>query len=449
MSDKRYLEKHGNQWRVQVRVPPRLHAVIGKKRLVVPLHTDSLANANRLKFDVVAKLKGEIRTAEKGLLQRSDTLVDEAMRWRSSMETEEPPLEEIVDPDTGEPTLVEVPLIPSLLSERAEEVEQKHGEEAAQAFYKIARGEMTPIGSLVDLWMTERSDMKERQRSDYRRAVSRFAEWASVGIEGVSRKIVGRYISEEMIGSGMHPKTANKYISCLSSYWKWMIKRGHADNNPWQGQSLSKKLAPKITKRPFADDELLRLLKGSNDVFLLDLMKIAALTGMRLEEIASLRVMDVQNRAFNIKDAKTAAGIRQVPVHAVLIDTVERRTRDRGPMDFLFKEMGEARDGVKERGQIGTKRFITYRRRLGIEDRVEGQRQSNVDFHSFRRWFIKTARDALQKGAKGYDPWTLAEVVGHDTKGGSGELKMTMGVYPGPQSMAAKRACVEAVKLPL
>lgn len=82
-------------------------------------------------------------------------------------------------------------------------------------------------------------------------------------------------------------------------------------------------------------------------------------------------------------------------------------------------------------------------------ERSGDNRQSNIDFHSLRRWFIRTARNALQTGAKGYDPWTIAEVVGHDTTGTDSELAMTMGVYPGPQTMAAKRACIEAVKLPL
>lgn len=42
-----------------------------------------------------------------------------------------------------------------------------------------------------------------------------------------------------------------------------------------------------------------------------------------------------------------------------------------------------------------------------------GRRQSHIDFHSFRRWFVCKAVDALEKGAKGFTPWTIAEVIGH------------------------------------
>ena len=65
-----------------MRVPPSLWEIVGKKKLLVPLHTDSLANANRLKWDAVAKLKAVIRAAEKGTLRKpTDVLTDEALRW--------------------------------------------------------------------------------------------------------------------------------------------------------------------------------------------------------------------------------------------------------------------------------------------------------------------------------------------------------------------------------
>src|SRR5271166_5542078 len=54
------------------------------------------------------------------------------------------------------------------------------------------------------------------------------------------------------------------------------------------------------------------------------------------------------------------------------------------------------------------------------------------------------AREAILKGAQGYSPWTIAEVVGY-AKGEVG-LEMTMARYAGDETMEAKRACVEAVR---
>ncbi len=63
-----------------------------------------------------------------------------------------------------------------------------------------------------------------------------------------------------------------------------------------------------------------------------------------------------------------------------------------------------------------------------------------------RGWFVMSAREAILKGAQGYSPWTIAEVVGH-AKGEVG-LEMTMSRYAGDETLEAKAACVRAVKLP-
>jgi hypothetical protein len=41
-----------------------------------------------------------------------------------------------------------------------------------------------------------------------------------------------------------------------------------------------------------------------------------------------------------------------------------------------------------------------------------------MDFHNWRRWFIRRAVSGLEKGAAGYTPRTIASVVGHKVEGG-------------------------------
>lgn len=79
-----------------------------------------------------------------------------------------------------------------------------------------------------------------------------------------------------------------------------------------------------------------------------------------------------------------------------------------------------------------------HRERLGVHEKPEGQRQSNIDFHSFRRWFITKAEQA------GIPPNIISMVVGH----AEGRKGMTLGVYSGGPSLDQMRACVEAVRLP-
>jgi integrase len=439
-----------------VKVPERARPILGRSRLVRPLHTDSLAVANRLKHRVIAELQEEIARALIEARRRdkhdADQLTEEAFAWRADLASDSERPDELNEDG--------VPLggvVWSLLADRAEEIEKTEGPERSSYFYKVAHGIETPILSFVDAWLAERADMKPRQRIDYRRAVRKFTEWLAEvklpgSIEAVNRKIAGRYVSDAMVAKLVPWKTANKDISALSVYWKWLIKKGHTEANVWAGQSLPK-IKPKgedqNTKRPFTDDEVLTLLRGITNTLVLDAVTVAALSGMRTEEIARMKVADCAGGMFRVTDAKTQAGIRSVPIHPDLRQLVARRTKRKNPDGYLFHELTDPPPGsAMERGQGITKRFVAIRRQLGVDDRVPGRRQSRVDFHSFRRWFIRRAIDALHKGAKGYDQWTIADVVGHDREATEAGLGMTMGRYPGAAPLDAKQACVAAVRLP-
>ena len=106
----------------------------------------------------------------------------------------------------------------------------------------IATGKGTPIASQIEDWLAEK-DMKPRQKVDYRRAVTRFEAWL-VGssrastVEAVTRTMAGDYKTQAFVRTGAHPKTANKDISALSSFWNWLEPRGLTKENVWRGQSL-------------------------------------------------------------------------------------------------------------------------------------------------------------------------------------------------------------------
>jgi hypothetical protein len=86
-----YLAWHGAQWRVQVAVPRRLRGIVGAAVLFHPLHTDSLALANRDKHRHIHALKERIKAAEGELRRRKaepDALVSEALQWREAFKDE-------------------------------------------------------------------------------------------------------------------------------------------------------------------------------------------------------------------------------------------------------------------------------------------------------------------------------------------------------------------------
>jgi integrase len=454
--DTRYLEFHGAQWRVQMKVPHPLRSTLGKSKLVEPLHTDSLATANKLRWPILAKFKTLIADAERGLAKgvssSRDPLVKDALDWRRDTEEAQrnPELYAEYNPE-GELIADSHTVMRSFISDRAEEISKVEGPRRAALFQGIAGGTATPIMLLVDTWLSERP-VKPRQKMDYRRAVAKFDAFllerkGQAVVERVNRRMAGEYVSVRM-ADGTHPKTLNKDVSALSTYWRWLEAKGYIEANVWVRQGVAKKELPRSQgKRPFRDEEIKTLLVADAPRYLTDAIRVAALSGMRVEEIARLKVRDCQGGLFEIHEAKTKAGERIVPIHSRLKELIARRVKGKKPGEYLFDELPTpSPQSASERSQKISKRFTDLRRRIGLDDRIEGSRQARADFHSLRRWFIRKAGDALQAGVRGFSPWTIAQVVGHE--GGSLPLAMTMVKYRGEDSEGALRACVETVKLP-
>ena len=247
---------------------------------------------------------------------------------------------------------------------------------------------------------------------------------------------------------------AAAYLGFLREYWRWLKTRGYVSENPWLDQELpaprrpSRNDEPDEGKRPYTDNELRTLLNGPAQSHLPDLMRVAALSGMRIEEICQLLVSDCEGGEFRVWHGKTANAKRTIPIHHDLQTIIGRRLANKSPSDFLFHELPDVPASRDSRSDPASKMFGRYRRKMAIEERPNGKAKSNVDFHSFRRWFIKKARDRLDQGNAGYSPWTIADVVGHDDEGIQKILRLTMAHYPGPSSTEAKRALIDGIKLP-
>lgn len=457
----RYLEYHGNRIRVCIRVPPSMVARVGKTQLKETLQTTDPLEAEREKVDVVRRLRASLTGATTLAVTRAVTrsLLTEALEVKRLKElgglTIPGDAEHLgYDPET---TGFEVHI---------EEVENRPRirDAAVQRFATVAGGYQTPLSSLLDRWFAEKAGLSVGYREDIHRALSRLAAWCdrtrtSKTVEAITQREAGRYIHEQFVAHGVSSRTANKDLSCLRSYWRWMKRRHGTAVNPWMDQSIAKPNfktdVATAHKRPFSDDEVLKLLSDIGNDRERDFSLMSALSGLRLEEVAGLRVQDCNDGWLRITDAKTQSGLRTIPAHHGLHDLIASRSLGKVPSAYLFHDLDEQRVGSKrDRSAPVSQAFTRERRRLGVDERSSAsQRQSNVDFHSWRRWFIRQAVAGLERGGVGYTMWTIANVVGHKAEDGSLEgvalpLGMTMGRYPGIASRAAMRACVDAVTLP-
>lgn len=432
---RQYLEWHGRQWRVRLKVPAKVRDVIGRGKLTSPLHTADLKEANERKWPVLAQLKAIIQEAERAV-GNQDPVEREALLHRLS------------NAEEGTQYAIEL---------RATQLEQDVGYPGAKAFFDLASGTVTPLEDHTETFAAHRG-YRLKSRADFTRVLGWLGDWLRaaklpVALESVSRKQAGLFIAQSLT-RGRSMKKAAAYLAFLRQYWKWLVEKGHLAENPWTGQTLpaqpkaQRGAEPDGGKRPFTDDEVTKLLRGEADPMLADLMRIAALSGMRLEEICQLQVADCEGGLFQVWAGKTENARRTVPTHSGLKDIIARRIAGKQAGDFLIDELPPIADSRETRSDPAAKRFVRYRRDCGVDERPNDKAKSNVDFHSFRRWFIRKARDARLEGATGFDEWTLTWVVGHTDSDRPKSLELSQHGYAGTDPEKAKRALVEAVRLP-
>lgn len=444
MVDTRWLEKRRQGWSAVVYVPPRLQSALGKK-LRRSLGTRDLKVAQFRRLQVVAEFKALIAKAER---PPADPLLNEAFRWRDTMKRAErgEQVNSFADPNNSEE---QEDLVSSLITGRAEAIAEKHGEGVAGAFARVAHGKETPLVHHLADWLYEggvQGAYQPRTKRQLERDLRELEAWLTHAklpptVEAVDRRTAARFVTEHLSRSGRDRKTVQRIVSACRSYWTWLGRKGIADEerNPWNRQA-----PPKARngghegerERPFTDAEVVRLMNGPADPELADLMRVAALTGMRIDEPYRLTVKDCEGGFFNIRRAKTSSGIRRVPIHSDLAGIVARRVAGKDPGAFLFHEAGPVRPG-RERSMAVSKRFGHYRQRddVSVAEQVAGKRRSLVNFHSFRRWFITTA---LRNGQPEH---VVQQVVGQKLKG------VTM-LYFGGDTPERLRECVEVVRLP-
>jgi integrase len=453
MADMKWLKRKGNTWYVIREVPRDLRGKVlskkGKptKRLVRSLDTDSQSVALSKRHAVLAEFEAVFQAARRP--GDNDQIIQAALNWRAAVaRLHAGDLSQFwtsKEPDEGAtPQETAIGISQVAIEQTADELIETHGPEVARSFLAIAHNLETPLLHYIDAWLNEGGTggpVAPRTQRQYRSDLAELESWVKQTglpptIEAVTKPVAGRYVTD-MLANGTDRKTASRKVSAASSYWRWLLRRTSIDVNPWGGQSVPKAKArtAERPKRPFTDAEVAKLLSGPADPELADVMRMAALTGARVEELYQLRVHDCREGVFRINRSKTQAGIRQLPIHSGLAAIITRRTKGKPDTARLFPEPGEVKEG-RERSMAVSKRFGHYRKRLGVDDRIEGRRQSRIDLHSFRRWFVTVARQA------GIDRAVVAACVGHEAH------DMTDGTYSGGPSLEQRRQCVESVRLP-
>lgn len=435
----------GNRFYARLRVPPSLG--LKSSHLQQALNTSLYAEAVRRLPVVVGGLRLQLEGLRAPKAEQPAPTIDErAAWWREKIEA------------AGHSPYDGIP--EALLPEWESELEDRLGPVVGEDEYspgipvhaneadvmRLARlvyGTVLPVDTELERFIAEEVTTV-RYADRHRRAVSRLKAWmletlGTDDLRRITRRIAGDFYDHLRAG-GVVTATANSLVSSLSTYWRWLDRRVGIEGNPWARQSRKARPGEEATanKRGFTDDEVVKLLSGETYGTLHDLMRVAALSGMRISEIGRLTVASSQGDIFNLDEGKTASSVREVPIHPDLEALVRRRSVGKTGDQRLFDELRGSPSRKKEMTAKASERFTAYRRSLGLDERAPRQRQSNIDFHSFRRWFITKAEQAGQPGH------LISAVVGH----AEGRQGMTLGTYSDGPSRKQRAAVVAAVKLP-
>lgn len=141
----------------------------------------------------------------------------------------------------------------------------------------------------------------------------------------LSHRTIRNWLSQ-LLAQGVSPRSVNRKLSSLRSFYKYILRRGIVSNNP-----LHKVVAPKTAKRlpVFLNNvdttRLLDTVEYSNDFLgLRDLvvLEFFYFTGVRVSELATLKSRDISLSNSTIKVMGKGSKERIIPIHPELKEIV-------------------------------------------------------------------------------------------------------------------------------
>jgi integrase len=219
-----------------------------------------------------------------------------------------------------------------------------------------------------------------------------------VYVEDITRPNLRIWIASQ---SHLARSTVGVYMAHLSDFWKHC-----AAKYDWEQRAPFDRLLPpastKKTKTSYTDEQLVQLLTAAEPV-LRSLILIGCHSGMRIEEICSLKPEHIRNGVFTVLEGKTDAAARLVPIHNRIQPIVDRIA---GPT-WLYE--GLQMDRFGDRSPVYQRNFSRLKKSLGFT--------RAYDFHSTRRSLITCLERA------GVPELEAGRSVGHKVK------TITYGLY--------------------
>lgn len=236
-------------------------------------------------------------------------------------------------------------------------------------------------------------------------------------ILGAAQKAVQNHVR----GAGRCGKTCGSYRDALVAFCKWLVKRKYMSSNPLESWSEYDK-TPLMKRRALTLEEIGALLKAAPKHRRL-VYEVALSTGLRANELRSLRVGNLDTRAGGLRLEGTWTKNRREDFQPLPQHLVER---------LVQESSGKAATAPLLKG-INTHPARTFRRdcdKAGIAADAFGGR---ADFHALRHTAITLAGECgatakeMQTFARHSDPRLTMNTYAHVRQNRRSELANRLG----------------------
>lgn len=401
-----HILKQRRVWSAVLDVPKDVRSVFGKARFKHTLKTESETEAEYLSGPFIKEWKTAIKLAREGRV--GDALALEESVGRPAF-TSQDQLEGYQE---------------HVLLPEAESLEDRVGLEHAKRFYDITSGAKGNLTHHVEDWLKYKA-IGEKQEDMYRSDLIKLEETHKFTDE-IDRKAAKEYVRKLLEDAS--PKTVKRKLSVFRGYWGWLAEFDVIPEEKsfiWNDIKLPKHKEEET--RPLTEDGLERIVKRIHQLGDTDLLKLTVLamyTGARIDELTSLKAEDISEGHLEIREAKTDAGERMVPLHPYIEPLVKQMISESSDGYLLS---GQPRNKYGDRSNAIGKRFGRVKKSLGFADRVE-------TFHSIRGTVAQKLKNAK------IEEFIAADILGHEYR------TMTYGVYAGGVDLEVKREALDKVR---
>lgn len=423
-----YIERRGDYWSAFIQVPKDLLPFYTGKKLRAALHTTDRQVAKAKALQHVVKWKAEFeyyRSALRGELEATPGQMESKLK----AEFDNIPSEEPIVLDDGSVEWINVDRGAELKSLAAEYYPQdkfdRQAQEKLSVAIGVATGQLVRLSDYIDGW-ADQWEVKPKTRDMGRSCVEHFVEHLPY-LHSVKRVAVKNYFNE--IGGAY--QTQGRKLNALRQFWVYLHDQLEADDipDPWR-DAISKKIKkanassndkPLWDREAYTIQQLDQLHTEAKGQDLKDLIKIAAYTGMRIEEICSLS--RIEGDCFVVLDAKTQAGNRIIPIHPKLREDDILKRWEATKVNLSTDKYGSKSDAIG-------KRFGRLKTNLGFE--------GNYTFHSIRH---SVASELFKVDATQH--LVISLILGHSTK--AMQSSMTLNTYVHGNDMVKARELIEGL----